>query len=196
MALYTPVQTNFQPMQEIRTGAYGYQEPETEGHTRRVADLTVHLAREMDVPGDELIDIHRGALLHDIGMTNVPDHIVHKPELLTDAEWKIICLHPVYARQLLKKVSRHSPGIIDIPYCHHEKWDGSGYPRGLKDESIPFTARLFTIADVWDSLTSDRPYRPAWTWIEAMEYIDEQSGKHFDPDVTRVFLKGRANIEL
>lgn len=186
----------YHPWPEIRTGVYGYQDPETEGHTRRVADLTVFLAREMDVPEALVADIHQGALLHDIGMTSVPDTILHKPELLTDEEWRVVRLHPVYAAQLLESVSHRQPGLIEIPCWHHERWDGAGYPDHLQKEAIPFAARVFAVADVWDSLTSDRPYRPAWTWIEAAEYIDEQSGTHFDPDVVRVFLKGRSNIEI
>ena len=196
MTLQYRADAAFHPWPEIRTGVYGYQDPETEGHTRRVADLTVYLAREMDVDENHLADIHRGALLHDIGMTSVPDTILHKPELLTDEEWRVVRLHPVYAAQLLETASHRQPGLIEIPRWHHERWNGTGYPDHLREEAIPFAARLFAVADVWDSLTSDRPYRPAWTWIEAAQYIDEQSGTHFDPDVTRVFLKGRANIEV
>jgi HD-GYP domain-containing protein (c-di-GMP phosphodiesterase class II) len=196
MALHIPQQKTYQSFLQIRAGAYGYQEPETESHTRRVADLTVHLARVMDVPEGELLGVHRGAMLHDIGMTNVPEDIVHKPALLTDEEWEVVRLHPVFAGQLLEKASRHTPGILEIPCCHHEMWDGYGYPRGLGAEDIPFSARVFAVADVWDSLTSDRAYRPAWSWLEAMEYIEEQSRKQFDPDVARVFLKGAFRVGI
>ena len=135
-----------------------------------------------------MLQIRRGALLHDIGKMGVPDHILLKPEPLTDEEWMIMRKHTHYAYDMLKPIA-FLGSALDIPYCHHEKWDGTGYPRRLKGDEIPLTARLFAIVDVWDALTSDRPYRPAWSEKEALTYIQEQSGKHFDPQVVEPFLK-------
>ena len=134
---------------------------ETEGHTERVVDLTLRLARAMGMADTELVHIRRGALLHDIGKMGVPDSILLKPGALTDEEWVTMHRHPLLAYNLLNAISYLRPAI-DIPYCHHEKWDGSGYPRGLRGEQIPLPARLFAIVDVWDALRSDRPYRKAW----------------------------------
>lgn len=161
---------------------------EREGHTQRVADMTIDLARRFGVPDDELINIRRGALLHDIGKMGVPDHILLKPGPLTEDEWIMIRKHPQYAYDLLKPVA-FLASAMDIPYCHHEKWDGTGYPGRLRGREIPQAARLFTIVDVWDALTSDRPYRPAWSREEALRYIRHQSGKQFDPKVVEVFLE-------
>lgn len=161
---------------------------ETEGHSRRVADLTVKIAERMGIRGEELIHIRRGALLHDIGKIAIPDSILLKPEKLTEEEWKIMKRHPIYAYQILSRIDYLYPAI-DIPYCHHERWDGSGYPRGLKGEEIPISARIFAVVDVYDALTSNRPYRKAWKREEAIDYIKEQSGKQFDPKVVEVFLE-------
>lgn len=161
---------------------------ETEGHTRRVADLTLTLARALGIPEVELEHIRRGALLHDIGKMGVPDSILLKPGPLDECEWAIMRRHPEYARTFLSPITYLQPSL-DIPYCHHEKWDGTGYPRGLKGEEIPLAARLFAVVDVWDALCSDRPYRRAWTRAQAREYLQAQSGKHFEPRIVAVFLQ-------
>ena len=132
--------------------------------------------------------IRRGALLHDIGKMGVPDTILRKPGKLTEDEWRIMRRHPQLAYDLLSKTKYLQPAL-DIPYCHHEKWDGSGYPRGLKGEQIPLAARIFAVVDVWDALCSERPYRPAWPEEKALDYIRAQAGKHFDPQVVELFLQ-------
>jgi putative nucleotidyltransferase with HDIG domain len=168
--------------------ALDLRDKETEGHSRRVTEMTVRLAREMGVADEELVHIHRGALLHDIGKVGIPDSILHKPGPLSDEEWATMRLHPVYAYELLRPIAFLEPAL-DIPYAHHEKWDGSGYPLGLKGEEIPLAARIFAIADVWDALRSNRPYRSARPREMVLAYIVEQSGKHFDPDVVEAFLR-------
>ncbi|MDQ7839494.1 MAG: GAF domain-containing protein [bacterium] len=160
---------------------------ETEGHTRRVTELTLRLARDMRVPEAELVHVRRGSLLHDIGKMGVPDAILLKPGPLTDDEWEVMRRHPTLAREMLAPIPFLRPAL-DIPYCHHERWDGTGYPEGLAGEHIPTTARIFAVADVWDALRSDRPYRQAWSEEEALAYIRKQAGKHFDPEVARRFL--------
>ncbi len=169
--------------------ALDLRDKETEGHTQRVTDLTVKLARQIGFPNDELVHIRRGALLHDIGKLGVPDHILLKSEALSEIEWEIMKKHPGFAYELLLPIRYLRSAAIDIPYCHHEKWDGSGYPRGLQGEEIPLSARIFAVVDVWDAITSDRRYRPAWTKEKALDYLQEQSGKHFDPHVVNMFLK-------
>ncbi len=160
----------------------------TEGHTRRVTELTLRLARAMNLPEVELIHIRRGALLHDIGKMGISDTILLKPGPLSAREEVAMRLHPDYAYAMLSPIA-FLRQALDIPYCHHEKWDGTGYPRRLKGEQIPLAARIFAIADVWDALTSDRPYRSAWPPQKVLEHIREQSGRHFDPSVTDVFLQ-------
>jgi len=160
---------------------------ETEGHTQRVTELTLRLARAMGMAEEQLVHVRRGALLHDIGKMGIPDSILLKPGPLTEEEWAIMRKHPVYARELLAPIAYLRPAL-PIPYCHHERWDGSGYPQGLKGEEIPLEARIFAVVDVWDALTSDRPYRPAWTPERARDYIREQAGTHFDPQVVSAFL--------
>lgn len=167
--------------------AMDLRDKETRSHTERVTDLTLKLARHLDLSESEMIHIRRGALLHDIGKIGVPDDILHKPDKLTDAEWEIMRQHPSYAYEMLTAIEYLKPAL-DIPYYHHEKWDGTGYPQGLKGEQISLVARIFAVVDVWDALTSNRPYRAAWTKEQALEYIKEQSGKHFDPQVVRTFL--------
>ncbi len=167
--------------------AMDLRDKETEGHTRRVTDLTMKLARALDVAEDALVHIRRGALLHDMGKLGIPDSILLKEGPLTDEEWIIMRKHPSYALDMLSKIEYLLPAL-DIPYCHHEKWDGSGYPRGLKQLEIPLAARMFAIADVWDALTSDRPYRAAWSRDMALEYIRDASGSHFDPQIVEIFL--------
>jgi PAS domain S-box-containing protein/putative nucleotidyltransferase with HDIG domain len=168
--------------------ALDLRDKETEGHTQRVTELTLTLARNFGFTDPELVHIRRGALLHDIGKMGVPDYILLKHEPLTAEEWIIMQKHAQYAYDLLKPITFLAPAL-DIPYSHHEKWDGTGYPRGLTSEEIPLAARLFAVVDVWDALTSDRPYRPAWSEQEALAYIREQSGKHFDPQAVQFFFK-------
>jgi PAS domain S-box-containing protein len=167
--------------------ALDYRDKETEGHSRRVTELTVCIAREMGMGNEKLVHVRRGALLHDIGKLGVPDNILLKPGKLTDEEFAIIKRHPEIAFSLLSPIEFLRPAL-DIPHFHHEKWDGSGYPQGLKGEEIPLTARIFAVVDVWDALCSDRPYRPAWPEERAREYIREQTGKDFDPRVVELFL--------
>ncbi|MBN2045117.1 MAG: PAS domain S-box protein [Anaerolineales bacterium] len=168
--------------------ALDLRDKETEGHTLRVTELTLRMALAMNVKSENLVHIRRGALLHDIGKMGVPDRILLKPDVLTPDEWEIMRKHPVFAYEMLSSVDFLRPSL-DIPYCHHEKWDGTGYPRRLRGEEIPLVARIFAVADVWDALTSDRPYRPAWSSERALAYIRAQSGKHFDPAVVQVFLQ-------
>jgi len=161
---------------------------ETEGHTRRVTILTMHLARYMKVSDDDVVNIYRGVLLHDIGKMGVPDQILRKTGPLTDNEWIEMRKHPQYAFDLLSPIPYLRPAL-DIPYCHHEHWDGSGYPRGLKGEQIPLAARVFSIIDIWDALLSDRPYRNAWPEEKVVDYIKSISGTILDPEVVAAFLK-------
>jgi putative nucleotidyltransferase with HDIG domain len=168
---------------------------ETEGHTQRVTELTLALARRVGLPEQQIPHIRRGALLHDIGKMGVPDEILRKPGALTEEEWAIMREHPRLAYDLLSPIAYLRPAL-DIPYCHHEKWDGSGYPRGLKGNEIPMVARLFAVVDVYDALTSARPYRPAWSPDQALAYIREQSGRHFDPRVVETFFHLVLETEL
>lgn len=161
---------------------------ETEGHTQRVTSLTLELADALEVSDEQKIHIRRGALLHDIGKLAVPDYILFKSEKLTTVEWTIMRQHPVWAYEWLSPIAYLRPAL-DIPYCHHEKWDGTGYPRGLKGKEIPLAARIFAVVDVWDALTSDRPYRKAWPKEKVFEQIRKQAGEHFDPVVVSAFLK-------
>lgn len=161
---------------------------ETEGHSQRVTEMTLRLARELGIKEDDLIHIKRGALLHDIGKLGVPDAILLKPDKLTEEEWILMRKHPIYAFEMLTRIEYLKPAI-DIPYCHHERWDGSGYPRGLKGGEIPLSARIFAVADTFDALSCDRPYRSAWPREKIIEYIKAQSGKQFDPKVVDAFLK-------
>ncbi len=167
--------------------ALDMRDKETEGHTQRVTILTERLARILGVNDDQLIHIIRGALLHDIGKMAIPDGILLKPGKLTADERTLIQKHPVYAYEMLNPIDFLHPAI-DIPYCHHEKWDGTGYPRGLKGEGIPFAARIFPVVDVWDALTSDRPYRMGLPRDEVLDRIRADSGKHFDPQIVEAFL--------
>ncbi len=162
---------------------------ETEGHTLRVTEKTLELARRMGIPDEELIQVRYGGLLHDIGKMGVPDGILLKPKQLTGPEWEIMKKHPIFAHDLLAPIHYLKDAAMDIPYCHHEKWNGTGYPRGLKGEEIPISARIFAIVDVYDAVTSDRPYRGAWSKEEALAYIESLSGVQFDPNVVRVFLE-------
>jgi PAS domain S-box-containing protein/putative nucleotidyltransferase with HDIG domain len=161
---------------------------ETEGHTQRVASLTISLAKKMGVKDEELVHMRRGSLLHDIGKMAVPDSILLKPGKLTDEEWVIMKKHPQHAYDMLSPIL-YLRDALDIPYYHHEKWNGSGYPTGLKGEAIPFAARIFAVTDVYDALISDRPYRKAWSKKKALDYIKEQAGTHFDPYAVKTFLE-------
>jgi putative nucleotidyltransferase with HDIG domain len=161
---------------------------ETEGHTQRVTALTQELARKVGLGEQELVHIKRGALLHDIGKMGIPDGILLKAGDLSPEEREQMQQHPGLAYEMLSPIEFLRPAI-DIPYCHHEKWDGSGYPRGLHGDQIPFAARIFSIVDVWDALTSQRPYRAPLDHTEVRQYIREQSGTHFDPQIVDVFLQ-------
>ena len=167
--------------------ALDLRDKETEGHTQRVTALTLTLAREFGIEEPELVHIKRGALLHDIGKMAIPDGILLKPGELTLAERKYMELHPIFAHDMLKPIEFLHPAI-DIPYCHHEKWDGLGYPRNLRGEDIPFAARIFAVVDVWDALTSNRPYRTPLDPEEGRRHIREGAGSHFDPLVVEAFL--------
>lgn len=161
---------------------------ETQGHSQRIASLTLNLARALGINESAMVHIRRGALLHDIGKMGIPDQILLKPGPLTDDEWKIMRMHPVYANEMLADIP-YLQQALEIPYCHHEWWDGTGYPRRLKGEQIPLAARIFAIVDTWDALVSDRVYRSAWSEEKALAHIQERSGSHFDPQVVRVFTE-------
>ncbi len=159
----------------------------TEGHTRRVTDIAMYLARAMGMSEADLVHMRRGILLHDMGKMGIPDTILQKPGPLDEDESKIMRMHTQYAFEMLAPINYLRPAL-DIPASHHEKWDGTGYPRGLKGSQIPFTARLFAVIDTWDALLSDRPYRLAWSVDQTRDYMIAQSGKSFEPEVVRTFL--------
>jgi PAS domain S-box-containing protein/putative nucleotidyltransferase with HDIG domain len=161
---------------------------ETQGHTKRVTELTLHLARTMGMSEATLVHIRRGALLHDIGKMGITDSILLKPGPLTDEEWDTMRKHPVYAYELLSPID-YLRQALEIPFYHHEKWDGTGYPQGLKGEQIPLAARIFTVVDVWDALSNDRPYRLKWEPERVLDYIRTNRGTHFDPRVVDQFLE-------
>lgn len=167
---------------------------ETAGHCRRVSDITRRLAGKAGVMNGDMSDLHRGSLLHDIGKMGIADSILLKPGKLNDEEFKRMQEHTTYAHELLANIP-YLLKALDIPYCHHEKWDGSGYPRGLKGTEIPVSARVFSVVDVYDALISDRPYRPAWTEEKALAYIKEKAGSEFDPAVVEAFIE-LANEEI
>lgn len=168
--------------------ALDLKDEETEHHSQRVLELTLRIATKLGIEDVELANMRRGALLHDIGKMGIPDHILQKPGKLSEDEWKIMIKHPVYAYNMLSPIT-YLNLALDIPYCHHEKWDGSGYPNGLRGEQIPLAARIFAVVDVYDALISDRPYRKAWSKEKAIDYIKEQAGIHFDPKIVEVFLR-------
>jgi PAS domain S-box-containing protein len=170
------------------SAALEMRERETAGHSHRVVRMTLDLARAAGIDGDRMMHIERGALLHDIGKMGIPDSILLKPGPLTEDEWVVMRQHPVYAYRLLSHIPYLRPAL-EIPYHHHERWDGTGYPQGLTGEAIPLPARLFAVIDVWDALSSDRPYRPAWSPDAIRSYIDDQAGKQFDPEVVRLFFE-------
>jgi HD-GYP domain-containing protein (c-di-GMP phosphodiesterase class II) len=175
--------------------ALDMRDSETEGHTKRVTEMALSLARVMGMSESDLVHMRRGILLHDMGKMGIPDTILLKPDALSEEEWKVMHMHPQYAFEMLAPISYLRPAL-DIPGSHHEKWDGTGYPRGLKGEQIPLAARIFTVVDVYDALTSDRPYRKAWTSQKALQYIIEEKGKFFDPRVVDVFLSMKQEIGL
>jgi HD-GYP domain-containing protein (c-di-GMP phosphodiesterase class II) len=166
---------------------------ETEGHTRRVAELTLLLAEKINISEEQRIHLERGALLHDVGKMGIPDDILRKPGKLTSQEWEIMKHHPLYAYNVLSQIEYLKPAL-DIPLYHHEHWDGSGYPYGLAGERIPLAARIFAVVDVYDALTSDRPYRTAWSKEQTLEYMKSQSGKYFDPLILQTFLSMSADL--
>ncbi len=168
------------------TKALELRDGETIGHSQRVTQLTIRLAKRVGIPQDQLIHIQRGALIHDIGKMAIPDYILLKPGPLTDEEWRIMRQHPTYAVQILGGIPFLQPAL-DIPACHHERWDGTGYPRGLKGDQIPLSARIFAVVDVWDALRSDRPYRPAFSLKYVVNMIQSMSGKNFDPQIVEAF---------
>ncbi|MBL8059068.1 MAG: PAS domain S-box protein [Anaerolineales bacterium] len=168
--------------------ALDLRDKETEGHSQRVTDMTLVLAGALGLSADDLTHVRRGALLHDIGKMGVPDTILLKPGPLTEAEWAVMRRHPELAYEMLSPIVFLRPAL-DIPYCHHERWDGAGYPRGIRGEQIPLAARIFAVVDVWDALRSDRPYRPAWERAAAREHLRQGAGSHFDPAIVKVFLE-------
>jgi|GEM_PF-1916978 len=190
---------NLQTAYDATIAGWGYavdlKDKDTGDHSQRVTDLTLRIAVKLGVVEEDLLHIRRGALLHDIGKMGIPDSILLKPGKLTDDEWDAMRKHPTFAYEMLSKVG-YLHQALEIPYCHHEKWDGSGYPRGLKGEQIPLSARIFAVVDVYDALTSDRPYRKAWTNKQVLEHIREQSGKHFDHQVVDVFMKEIVKMEV
>jgi len=177
----------YESMLEGLALALELRDKETEGHSRRVTENAIKLAQKMGIAGSALEDIRSGAILHDIGKISIPDEILHKPGKLTLDERAVVEKHPETAFKLLSRIPFLSQAI-EIPYCHHEKWDGTGYPRKLAGEDIPLSARIFAVADVWDALSYDRPYNKAWTREQIIEYFNEQTGKHFDPAITKIFL--------
>lgn len=172
--------------------ALDLRDEETEGHSQRVTEMTVMLANAIGMPEEKMLHVRRGAILHDIGKMGVPDSILLKPGKLTEKEWEIMHRHPQLAYEMLSHIEYLAP-TLNIPYCHHEKWNGTGYPNGLQGKDIPLEARIFAVVDVFDALTSDRPYRPAWSREKAIEHICKESGKHFDPQVVDLFLKKIGN---
>lgn len=160
---------------------------ETKGHTDRVLELMIKTSQALGINGESLVNIRRGTLLHDIGKMGIPDRILNKTGKLTDDEWEIMRNHPTFAYDMLKDIHFLQPALT-IPYCHHERWDGKGYPRGIKGEDIPLEARIFALVDVWDAITNDRVYRKAMSWEKAVQTIEAGAGTHFDPQITKIFL--------
>lgn len=180
---------------EAWAAAFETQHKEASGHLERVVNLALRLAKDMGFPEEELVHIRRGALLHDIGKISIPDEIISKQGKLTEEEFDVVRRHPLFAKKWLSQIELLKPAL-QIPYYHHEKWDGSGYPLGLKGKDIPLAARMFSVVDVWDALTSDRPYRRALNKEEALNLIISQSGSHFDPKVVEHFIKVLSNENL
>ncbi|MDX9865039.1 MAG: response regulator [Anaerolineaceae bacterium] len=189
---------NLQAAYDETIRGWGYaldlRDDETQGHSTRVTQLTEQIAIKIGVPPEEILHIKRGAILHDIGKIGIPDSILLKNGPLSDEEWEVMKQHPRHGFDMLSRIE-YLKSSLDIPYCHHERWDGSGYPRGLKGEEIPLSARIFAIVDVWDALNSDRPYRRKWPHEKIIHHIREQSGKHFDPAIVPAFLELAENFE-
>ena len=169
-------------------GALDLRDKEIEGHTQRVTHMSMDLARALGMQGEELAHVRRGAFLHDVGKLGIPDSILQKPGKLTEEEMAVMRMHTIFAQDWLSHVEYLRPALA-IPYSHHEKWDGTGYPLGLQGEEIPLPARCFAVADVWDALIHERPYKPAWTEEEALKYVTANKGFHFDPRVVDVFVE-------
>jgi HD-GYP domain-containing protein (c-di-GMP phosphodiesterase class II) len=169
------------------THALALRDEDTSTHTQRVTELVTQLSRKIGLSEDLINVLRRGARLHDIGKMGIPDKILLKPGPLDGDDWKLMQKHPLFAYEMLHAIP-FVEGALDVPYCHHERWDGTGYPRGLKGEEIPLLARIFSVVDVWDALCSNRPYRPAWARARAIQYLVEQSGRQFDPYMTTAFL--------
>jgi len=168
---------------------------ETEGHTQRVARLTVRAARHFGVAESQIEHARRGALLHDIGKITIPDGILLKPGKLNEDEWRVMRRHPIYAYEMLSPIPYLRPAL-PIPYRHHERFDGSGYPRGLRGDAIPLEVRIFTLVDVWDALRSDRPYRSGWSLDKLVSHMKSESGTHFDPALVEPFLEVVREAEI
>ena len=168
--------------------ALSLKEEETAEHSQRVTEMSVELAKVLGMEEEDIYHVRLGALLHDIGKIGVLDSILLKPGKLTDDEWEVMRKHPDYAFEMLAPIA-YLRKASEIPYCHHEKWDGTGYPRGLKGKQIPLSARIFAVVDVWDALSSNRPYRKAWPNDKVIEHLQKQSGSHFDPEVVECFIK-------
>jgi putative nucleotidyltransferase with HDIG domain len=193
--LVKALQESYESTLEGWAAALDLRDKETEGHSQRVTMLSLRLAEQMGLSKEFLTYVRQGALLHDIGKMAVPDHILHKKGPLTEQEKAIMRQHPVNAYNMLYPIAYLRPAL-DIPFCHHERWDGTGYPRGLKGDEIPLAARIFTVIDIWDALRSDRPYRKAWSERETLDYIQEQSGKSLDPTVVRHFVDFFPSIQM
>jgi cyclic di-GMP phosphodiesterase len=168
--------------------ALEFRDQEAIGHTKRVAEITVHMALVVGIPESEIIHIRHGALLHDVGKMAIPDTILLKPGPLLEEERDIMRKHTEYGYQWLSPI-KFLQNAVDIPYCHHEKWNGSGYPRGLKGEQTPLAARIFAMVDVWDALRSERPFRKGWSFERVAEYHTSQAGGHFDPNLVPIFFR-------
>jgi HD-GYP domain-containing protein (c-di-GMP phosphodiesterase class II) len=168
--------------------ALDLRDKETEGHTRRVTQKTIAMVQALGFPEELIIHVKRGALLHDIGKMGIPDSILLKAGPLTEEKWRMMRMHPLYAYEMLSPIQYLLPAL-DIPYYHHEHWDGSGYPCELVGEDIPIAAQIFSIVDVWDALISDRPYRPAWSFQRAIDYLGCLAGSQFDPTLVNIFLE-------
>jgi len=168
--------------------ALGLRDRETEGHSYRTAELSLAFARELGVENNDLIHLRRGALLHDIGKIGIPDAILNKPGPLTEPEWELMKQHPGFGFEILSPIVFLQPAA-EIAHCHHENWDGSGYPQGLKAEKIPRFARIVSVCNVWNALVSDQSYRRAWMQKDALSYIEDASGKQFDPEVVDTFVR-------
>ncbi len=165
-----------------------YRDRETEGHSRRLVDLGTRLARALGIPEEDVSQLQRGALLHDIGKLAIPDEILLKPSALNEQEMKTMQKHPEYAKKMLADIPFLQPAVA-VAYSHHERWDGQGYPQGLKGEEIPLLARLFSVVDAWDALSSERVYRAAWPREQIRAHLRENAGTKFDPHIVEVFLQ-------